>query len=128
MPGRAPGVQPRGTAAALASIEGTVRLAAGLEGSVPDGAILFIIARHGAGGPPLAVKRVASPRFPLDFNIGPDDRMIEAMPFAGPLTVTARVDADGDAGSRNPGDLRGASSGTVDPGATGVDVLIDEVL
>ena len=107
-------------------LSGTLRLADGLEAR--PGSILFLIARRGAAGPPLAVKRVADPSFPLDFTIGPDDRMIEAMPFAGPLQLSARVDGDGDASSREPGDLQGSASGTYDPGATGIDLLIDEQL
>jgi hypothetical protein len=74
------------------------------------------------------VKRVASPRFPLEFEIGPDDRMIDTMPFSGPFRLSARIDADGSATSRNPGDLQGEVSGRVDPGATGVELVIDEVL
>ena len=54
--------------------------------------------------------------------------MIQAMPFTGPLRVTARVDGDGNATSREPGDLQGAAAGEYEPGASGVEVLIDERL
>ena len=50
---------------------------------------------------------MAAPSFPLDFSLGPEDRMIQAMPFAGPLGLSARIDADGNATSREPGDLQG---------------------
>lgn len=109
-------------------IEGTVSLAAELEGRVPAGAVLFIIARRGGGGPPLAVKRIREPGFPLSFTLGPEDRMIQSIPFAGPLQVSARVDSDGNAMSRNPGDMSGAAASDVEPGARGVDVVIDQVL
>lgn len=109
-------------------VSGTVRLSEDLGAPVPPGAVLFIIARRGGGGPPLAVKRIPAPRFPLDFALGPDDRMIEAMPFTGPLRITARVDADGDAASRAQGDLQGAAAGSFQPGAAGIEVVIDEVL
>jgi hypothetical protein len=109
-------------------LRGTVRLAPGLESSVPSGAILFLIARPGTAGPPLAVVRVPQPEFPFEFSIGPEDRMIQAMPFAGPLRITARIDADGNATSRSPGDLQGAAAGAHQPGAVDIDVLIDEVL
>lgn len=109
-------------------IRGSVHLAQGLEDRVLPGSVLFLIARRVEGGPPLAVKRIASPRFPLDFEIGPDDRMIQAMPFAGPLTLSARVDADGNAMSRTPGDLQGGAAGPIEPGASGIEVLIDQVL
>ncbi len=111
-----------------APISGTVRVADGLSDSVPIGAVLFIIARRSAPGPPLAVKRISAPRFPLEFSLGPDDRMIQAIPFEGPLQVTARVDADGNATSRDPGDLHGTAPGSFQPGATGIELLIDQVL
>jgi hypothetical protein len=111
-----------------APIRGRVVLAPELAGRVPATAVLFLIARAGEAGPPTAVKRVASPRFPLDFEIGPDDRMIETMPFSGPFRLSARIDADGSATSRNPGDLRGESPERVKAGASGVELVIDEIL
>ena len=109
-------------------LRGTIRLAGELEGRVPPGAILFLIARTGPGGPPTAVKRIPDPAFPLDFELGPNDRMIQALPFAGPFTLTARVDADKNAMTRNPGDLAGEADGTHSPGAEGIELVIDEVL
>jgi len=129
-PGRGP-MQARSAAppgAPAAPIQGTVRLAASLESRVPAGAVLFLIARRGASGPPLAVKRLRSPHFPLSFEIGPGDRMIQAMPFSGPIRLTARIDADGNATSRSPGDLQGSAPAPVQPGATGVEIRIDQVL
>jgi hypothetical protein len=127
-PGRgAPPLAAEGSRDQASPVSGTVRLADGLP-AVPEGAVLFIIARRGDAGPPLAVKRVAAPRFPLDFTLGPEDRMIQAMPFAGPLQISARLDADGNATTRAPGDLQGAAPEAVEPGAAGVSVLIDEVL
>jgi hypothetical protein len=116
------------TGATSAAIEGTLELAPNLMGRVPPGAVLFVIARNAESGPPLAVVRVADPRFPLRFSIGPDDRMIQSMPFAGEILISARVDADGDAMTRSPGDLRGASGIPNAPGDRGVTLLIDEVL
>ncbi len=49
-------------------------------------------------------------------------------PFAGPLRLTARLDADGDASSRSPGDLQGAAEGTHEPGDRGVRVVLDAAL
>jgi hypothetical protein len=115
-------------ASAAKPVQGTVTVAEALSDRVPGGAVLFLIARSGASGPPLAVKRIASPRFPLDFTIGPDDRMITAMPFAGPLRLTARVDSDGNVTTRSPGDLQGAAEGDFHPGDTGVALVLDESL
>ena len=111
------------------SIQGTVTVAEALSDRVPaTGAVLFLIARAAASGPPLAVKRIASPRFPLDFAIGPDDRMIATIPFVGPLRLTARVDSDGNVTTRGPGDLQGAAEGGFHPGDTGVALVLDESL
>jgi hypothetical protein len=109
-------------------VQGTVSLAPELAGRAPEGAVLFLIARRGGAGPPVAVERIAAPSFPLDFSLGPEDRMIQTLPFAGELQISARLDADGNALSRQPGDLEGRSAGAVAPGATGVAVVLDEVL
>ena len=119
---------PAGPGSDAPPLRGTIRLDESLQGRVRPGSILFLIVRTGPAGPPTAVKRVAEPSFPLDFEIGPDDRMIEAMPFQGPFTVTARIDADRNAMTRNPGDLQGQADGTYEPGAEGIDLLIDEAL
>lgn len=108
-------------------IEGTITLAPDLADRVPGGAVLFLIARTGAGGPPLAVKRITAPQFPLAFSIGPQDRMIQARPFAGAIRISARIDSDGNAMSRTPGDLSGASAGIHSPGDRNVLLVIDEV-
>jgi cytochrome c-type biogenesis protein CcmH len=108
-------------------VTGQVLLAPELTGRVPEGAVLFLIARTSDSEPPVAVKRIPAPEFPLAFELGPDDRMPHAMPFVGPFQVTARVDADGKAATQ-VGDLQGAAQGTHSPGATGVIILIDEIL
>ena len=108
------------------AIEGTIEVAPALAGRIPDNAVLFLIARSAATGPPLAVKRIPVPQFPFHFSIGPDDRMIQAMPFKGPIRLSARIDADGNATTRSPGDLQAVSDIPHDPGARGVTLLINE--
>ena len=95
---------------------------------IPPGAVLFILARRAATGPPLAVKRVRDPSLPLEFTLGPENRMIQSMPFKGPLQLSARLDADGNAMSREPGDLLGEVPGPVTTGAQGVEIVIDRSL
>ncbi|HXV36110.1 MAG TPA: hypothetical protein VEC18_03110 [Myxococcota bacterium] len=119
---------PRTAAADSAAIEGTIALADALQGRVPARAVLFVIARNSPSGPPLAVVRVDEPQFPLAFAIGPGDRMIEAVPFAGEISLSARVDADGDAMTRSPGDLQGRAHRAHAPGDRDVLLTIDEVL
>jgi cytochrome c-type biogenesis protein CcmH len=126
-PGSGRGAEPV-AAEAGEPIRGSVRIAPELADRVPDGAVLFLIASRGAAGPPLAVKRIPEPSFPMDFELGPDDRMIQSLPFSGPLQLRARGDADGNAMSRTPGDLFGELAAPVEPGAAGVDVLIDQAV
>ncbi len=118
----------RGTDSDAAPLRGTIRLSEELADRVPPGAILFLIARTGPAGPPTAVKRVADPRFPLDFELGPGDRMIQALPFAGPFRLSARIDADRNAMTRNPGDLAGEAEGSYAPGAEDIELVIDQIL
>ncbi len=125
-----PGIPPAPAAAAAgggAAVTGTIRLAPELADRVPSGAVLFLIARTQRPGPPLAVKRLPAPRFPFSFEIGPGDRMIQEMPFEGPLRLTARLDADGNARA-DAGDLEGQSPTLLQPGDRGVEIVIDRVL
>jgi hypothetical protein len=50
------------------------------------------------------------------------------MPFEGPLRLSARVDADGNATSRSPGDLQGEAEADFQPGASGVSIVLDQLL
>ena len=73
-------------------------------GAVPDGAILFLIARAAdqTEGPPIAVKRLP-PQFPQRFTLGSEDSMMgQELPQQ--LRVEARLDSDGNPLTRAPGD------------------------
>ncbi len=130
LPGAPRGAPPVASEGAASGppVRGTIEIADALAARAPRGGVLFLIARGAAGGPPLAVKRIVNPEFPLDFELGPEDRMIQQMPFAGPLQLSARIDADGNATTRSPGDLQGAGSEPAQPGASGVRIVIDQVL
>ena len=82
--------------------EGVVSLARGFTSKAPA---LFIIARPAEGGIPLAVKRVASPVFPVTFFLSAADQMVPGPFHDGDITVIARLDADGSAGPAQPGDV-----------------------
>ncbi len=103
-------------------ISGTIRVADGA--AVPAGATLFVIARTGESGPPTAVLRLPAPSFPFDFRLGPEDRMIAAMPWEGPFTVTARIDLDGNATTRDAGGLEGRAAAPAAPGDTGIAIAL----
>ena len=114
--------------AAAAPITGRIELPAELDSARPGGAVLFVIARRqGAqGGPPLAVLRIPDPRFPYAFSIGPENVMIPSMRFAGAISLSARLDADGNAMTRGAGDISSPVVAPLSPGATGVELVLSE--
>lgn len=92
----------------------------------PNGAppTLFLALRGEAPGPPAAVKRIVDPTFPLDLTLSAADSMMgQPLPPKGSLSVI--VDADGNASTKEPGDLAGAVQAfagspvhiTLEPGA-----------
>lgn len=117
-----------GAASAGSPITGRIEVAPELAGSLPAGAILFVIARpEGAvGGPPLAVLRIPEPEFPVAFEIGPGDVMIPSMRFAGPIALTARLDSDGNAMTRAGSDLSSPAAPPAEPGTTGVVLVLSQ--
>src|SRR5688500_12677017 len=101
------------------TIGGTIEARAGATGGV-----LFLCVRPAGatGGPPLAVQRIPSPSFPLEFAIGPEDAMVASGPFPERVTLEARLDGDGDAMTEEPGDLSARSETA--PGASGVTLAL----
>jgi hypothetical protein len=111
-----------------APIEGLVELSDELASLRPAGAVLFVIARPQGvkRGPPLAVLRIADPEFPYAFSIGPADVMIPSMRFEGAISLSARLDADGNAMTRSPEDISSPTLSSLAPGATGVKLDLAE--
>jgi cytochrome c-type biogenesis protein CcmH len=107
-----------------AVIAGTVTLAPALRAQVPQGGALFIIARRGEG-PPIAVKRILNPSFPLTFSLGPEDQMLGGTSFEGEVTLLARLKRDGKVGPPAPGDLEGRIGAPVKVGQRGVEIVLD---
>ena len=106
-------------------IEGTVRLDPGRTTDAGGRSTLYIVARAAGagGGPPLAVKRIVGPTFPISFSLGAGDVMMPGMAFEGPLDLSARLDRDGDPLTREPGEPAGVYEGNpVRPGARDVTI------
>ncbi len=101
------------------TIRGTIEAPAGASGSV---LFLFVRPASATGGPPLAVQRIPSPTFPLEFAIGPQDAMVASSPFPERVTLEARLDGDGNAMTEEPGDLSARSD--TGPGASGVTLAL----
>jgi len=111
------------------TIRGRIVTTPALAGDV-GGHILFLIARPygAAGGPPMAVVRVPAPSLPLDFEIGPANVMIPSMKFAGQIQLEARLDADGNAMTKEAGDLVADIVGPLTPGTSDVEIVLSRKL
>lgn len=114
----------RAGAARGSTITGEVRLG---QGRPPAGATLFVVARSAGsrGGPPLAVLRVPEPSFPFAFELSQANVMIPSLRFEGEMDVTARLDVDGNAMTRDPSDLEGRSASARRPGDAGVLIVLE---
>jgi hypothetical protein len=114
----------RPDAASPLSLTGLVKISPALEDHWPAGAYVFVIARGEGGGPPYAVRRYDHAKPPFAFALGPDNLMIAGMPAPSRLVVTVRVDQDGDALTRELGDLEGGPSAPVPPQSS-LEVTVD---
>ena len=112
-------------------IGGRISIDPKLTGNVDSRAILFIIARPSAAGqgPPLAVKKIDRPVFPLSYSLGPENVMMQGVPFTGKVTITARLDKDGNPTTRQSGDITGDYKGNpAAVGAKNIDIVLDQVV
>ncbi len=103
-------------------VSGTVALAAGV--AAPTQGMVFIYARPAGveGGPPAAVVRVPISAFPLSFRLGPNDSPMGG-PFPDTMTLTARVDHDGNPSTKEPEDLEGRVE-SVTPAQSGITLTL----
>lgn len=112
-------------------IKGTVNVSPDLLASAPNGTVFIIVRMAGMPdrGPPIAVKKIEHPSFPVTFEVGPGDVMMQGMPFDGPFDLYARLDADGNAMTKAPGDLAlTAPKSGVKPGQNDVEIVLDKRL
>jgi hypothetical protein len=128
-PVRIPGLEnptPRARRVAPAStgrsIRGTVRLGPGI--AAPGEGALFVIARSQGGGAPLAVKRLPLGPFPVSFEIGQQDVMMQDTAFRGPILLSAKIDRDGNPMTSSPADLTAQTSQPVEPGGKGAELVL----
>jgi len=129
-----PAARPTTAAAAApssAQISGIITIDPKLKDKVDSQASLFIIARPAgaAGGPPLAVKKIDRPVFPLSYSLGAESVMMQGTPFSGKVTITVRLDKDGNAATRGTGDLSGDyKKNPVEVGSKNIDIVLDQVI
>lgn len=115
--------------ASAAQVSGKITLDPKLAAKLDPNAVLFIIARPagGAGGPPLAVKKIDRPSFPLNYSLSQQNVMMQGRPFTGKINITVRLDKDGNPVTRTLGDMSGDyKKNPVDVGTRNVDIVIDQ--
>jgi len=108
-------------------VTGTISLDPGIKAQLPENKILFLFARPQGvtGGPPLAVKRIFTTQLPQTFTIGQSDTMMPGAEFDGPITLSVRLDQDGDARAA-PGDIEGSLD--TDAGTANVKLVLNRVI
>jgi cytochrome c-type biogenesis protein CcmH len=112
-------------------VRGVISIDPKLKTQVDGPAVLFIIARSASssGGPPLAVRRIDQPKFPVSYSLGPENVMIPGTTFSGKVSIVARLDKDGNPTTREPGNLTGEyKKNPVEVGAEKIDIVLDQVM
>lgn len=118
----APSSQPSDTQ----PVTGTIKLGKGLK--AVKGSVFIILRPEGAAdrGPPMAVLRINQPKFPVSFEIGPQNVMIPGTQFKGPFNLYARLDQDGNPLTKEAGDLYNSSPVQVNSGDKRVPVILNK--
>ncbi len=127
--GRSEGPEPA-AAGTSGVLRGSLQVADSVKDKVQPGAVIFLVARSfvpgGGPGPVLAAKRLTAGAWPMAFEMSDSDVMISGMSLRGKVVLTARVDQDGDAMTKMPGDVEGVTA-AVDVPSSNVDVVINTV-
>lgn len=79
-----------------------------------------------ATGMPLAAEKLTWQNGDLVFELTEADQMVQGTQLTGDVMVTARVDQDGDASSKQPGDVTGETRVTLP--ADNVQIVLDTIL
>ena len=126
---RAQGQRSAAADTAATRVTGVVEIDAGVADNAPANATLYLILRVAGreGGAPLAVQQIRNPTLPFSFEMTERDAMIPGTPLVGEMSLTVRLDQDGDAFTTSPGDLRGQVSPVV-AGDSGIVVRLDELV
>ncbi len=112
------------------TITGKIEMSKAIAKAKPKGT-LFLTARRISDNPNVrgslvAVKKFPATTFPLEFSMSAADMPFQGSSFDGELTLTARIDQDGDPLSREKGDVHGTLP-KVQVGSKDVRLTIDQV-
>ncbi len=126
------GTTPGGAFDPKTVLSGVIKVDDKVKSKVAPGDVICVVARkyeEGATGPgpPRAVQKLTVDKFPLKFSLDSRDAMLVGTTLAGKVVVTARVDKDGDAITKNPGDVTGQTK-PVEPPKKDLVLQLDTVL
>jgi hypothetical protein len=111
-------------------VTGVIKIHPKAKDKVAAGGAVFIIVKRSVdgapSGPPLAVDKLEWGKGDLPFEVSEKQAMIAGTELTGEVVVTARYDQDGDALSKQPGDVSG--SVRVKIPADKVTLTLDDVL
>lgn len=101
-------------------ITGTITVDKNLEKEIKGG-VLFVFAKKagskaGDGQMPIAVQRVVDPKFPVKFQLGAENAMVQGTLFEGPFIISARYSATGNASDKSGPEGSTPDSQKVKPG------------
>jgi hypothetical protein len=112
-------------------IRGTIRLGSAAKGRAQVGGAVFVIAKRAdasgnPAGPPLAVAKLTWKGDNLPFELSEADAMVGGTELSGDVVLLVRYDQDGDALSKQPGDVTGQLKLKIP--TDHADVVLDTVL
>jgi cytochrome c-type biogenesis protein CcmH len=112
--------------AAGAAIKGRIDIAPALKSRLADTDVLFLFARPGQSGPPVAAIRASASQLPLEFELDDSTAMNPGNTLSQhkQVMLVARVSRSGNPMAQ-PGDLEGIVA-NVKVGASGVKIMIDQ--
>jgi cytochrome c-type biogenesis protein CcmH len=111
------------------AISGVLKIAPAVADKVKPGQSIYVIARNGATNAAVAVIRLSVPdKWPLAFTLSGSHTMQPGSGLFGKVKLEARVDMDGDAMTKNPGDVVGDVPELVDVPKSDVVLTLDKVL
>jgi hypothetical protein len=122
--------EPAAAADPNATITGRMILPAAIAKTKPSGT-LYLVARRISDNPTargtlIAVKKMPATSFPLPFSLSAADMPFQNGPFDGDLTLTARIDQDGDPMTHQKGDVFGTLP-RVHVGSRDVKLPLDQI-
>jgi cytochrome c-type biogenesis protein CcmH len=121
-----PSADVKTTAVASAAIKGSIDIAPALKSRLADTDVLFLFARPGQSGPPVAAIRASASQLPLEFELDDSTAMNPGNTLSQhkQVMLVARVSRSGNPMAQ-PGDLEGIVA-NVKVGDSGVKIMIDQ--